>query len=386
MTALDDRLAGYLAVRRALGYKLARTEKLLAQFIAWLQARGEQAITTDLALAWATLPPATGSNWHAQRLSVVRAFAAHLHALDPAHEIVPQELLPQRPNRAVPYLYTDGEVLALIDAASVIPTPHRAATMRALIGLLAVTGMRIGEAIGLDRGDIDHARDTLTVRESKFGKSRELAVDPSTLTKPELQALLDAPDQSTWIGRRDHALILLAAQTGLLVSELLGLSFGDIRLGTGAHVNCLGKGRKQRITPLTTQTVDVIRAWIRERAGQPDEPLFTTSTGRKLSRDAVEHYLAKHAATAATACPSLTTKTVTPHVLRHTAAMRLLHADVDTTVIALWLGHEQIQTTQIYLHADLAIKQKALDRTTQPNAKPGRYQPTDLTLAFLDAL
>jgi integrase len=180
MTALDDRLAGYLAVRRALGYKLARAEKLLAQFIAWLQARGEQAITTDLAFEWATLPPATGSNWHAQRLSVVRAFAAHLHALDPAHEIVPQELLPQRPNRAVPYLYTDSEVLALIDAASVIPTPHRAATMRALIALLAVTGMRIGEAIGLDRGDIDHARDTLTVRESKFGKSRELAVDPST--------------------------------------------------------------------------------------------------------------------------------------------------------------------------------------------------------------
>jgi integrase len=180
MTALDDRLAGYLAVRRALGYKLARTEKLLAQFIAWLQARGEQAITTDLALEWATLPPATGSNWHAHRLSVVRAFAAHLHALDPAHEIVPQDLLPQRPNRAVPYLYTDSEVLALIDATSVIPTPHRAATMRALIALLTVTGMRIGEAIRLDRGDIDHARDTLTVRESKFGKSRELAVDAST--------------------------------------------------------------------------------------------------------------------------------------------------------------------------------------------------------------
>lgn len=206
------------------------------------------------------------------------------------------------------------------------------------------------------------------------------------LTKPELQALLDAPDQSTWIGRRDHALILLAAQTGLRVSELLGLSCGDIRLGACAHVNCLGKGRKQRITPLTKQTVDVMRAWIRERAGQPDEPLFTTSTGRKLSRDAVEHRLANHAATAATACPSLATKTVTPHVLRHTAAMRLLHADVDTTVIALWLGHEQIQTTQIYLHADLAIKQKALDRTTPPNAKPGRYQPTDLILAFLDAL
>jgi integrase/recombinase XerD len=180
MTALEDRLAGYLAMRRALGYKLARAEKLLSQFIAWLNERGEQTITTALALAWATLPPATGSNWHAHRLSVVRGFAAHVHALDPVHELIPQDLLRQRPRRAVPYLYTDAEIRALMEASSVIPTPHRAATMRALIGLLAVTGMRIGEAIRLDRGDIDHQRDMLTVADSKFGKSRELAVDATT--------------------------------------------------------------------------------------------------------------------------------------------------------------------------------------------------------------
>ena len=206
------------------------------------------------------------------------------------------------------------------------------------------------------------------------------------LTDPELQALLDAPDQTTWIGRRDHAMILLAAQTGLRASELLGLTCGDLRLGVGAHVSCIGKGRKQRITPLTKQTVTVIRAWARERDGHPSGPLFITSTGRPLTRDALEHRLAKHVAIATLNCPSLAAKTVTPHALRHTAAMRLLHAGVDTTVIALWLGHEQIQTTQIYLHADLAIKQKALDRTTPPTAKPGRYQPTDRTLAFLDSL
>jgi len=206
------------------------------------------------------------------------------------------------------------------------------------------------------------------------------------LTDPELQALLAAPDQATWIGRRDHTMILLAAQTGLRASELLGLTCADLRLSTGAHITCLGKGRKQRITPLTKQTVAVMRAWTRERDGQPNEPLFATSTGRPLTRDALERRLAKHAATATTACPSLAAKTITPHVLRHTAAMRLLHAGVDTTVIALWLGHEQIQTTRIYLHADLAIKQKALDRTTPPTAKPGRYQPTDRVLAFLDAL
>jgi site-specific recombinase XerD len=206
------------------------------------------------------------------------------------------------------------------------------------------------------------------------------------LTDAELQALLDAPDQSTWIGRRDHALILLAAQTGLRASELLGLTCGDLRLGTGAHVTCIGKGRKQRITPLTKQTVTVMRAWARERDGRPDDPLFATSTGRKLTRDALERRLTKHATTAVAACPSLAAKTITPHALRHTAAMRLLHAGVDTTMIALWLGHEQIQTTRIYLHADLAIKQKALDRTTPPTVKPGRYQPTDRVLAFLDAL
>ena len=167
------------------------------------------------------------------------------------------------------------------------------------------------------------------------------------LTDPELQALLEAPDKSTWIGRRDHAMILLAAQTGLRASELIGLICGDLRFGIGAHVNTVGKGRKQRITPLTKQTVTVTRTWTRERDGQPDDPLFPTSTGRPLTRDALERRLAKHAGTAAAACPSLAAKTVTPHVLRHTAAMRLLHAGVDTTVIALWLGHEQIQTTRL---------------------------------------
>ena len=206
------------------------------------------------------------------------------------------------------------------------------------------------------------------------------------LTDGELQAVLDAPDRSTWIGRRDHAMILLAAQTGLRASELIGLTCGDLRLDTGAHVNCTGKGRKQRITPLTKQTVTVMRAWTRERGGQPHDPLFASSTGRVLPRAALEHRHAKHAATASTTCPSLAAKTITPHVLRHTTAMRLLHAGVDTTVIALWLGHEQIQTTQIYLHADLAIKQKALDRTTPPDVMPGRYQPTDGILEFLDAL
>jgi integrase/recombinase XerD len=206
------------------------------------------------------------------------------------------------------------------------------------------------------------------------------------LTEPEIDALLAAPDRSTWTGRRDHAMLLLATQTGLRASELIGLACSDVHLGVGAHVRCPGKGRKQRITPLTKQTVAVLRTWLAERAGHPDEPLFPTRIGRALSRDAIEHRLARHAATATPGCPSLAVKKTTPHVLRHTAAMRLLHAGVDTSVIALWLGHEQVETTQIYLHADMALKEAALARTAPPGTPPGRYQPPDRLLAFLEAI
>jgi len=206
------------------------------------------------------------------------------------------------------------------------------------------------------------------------------------LTEPEIDALLAAPDRGTWTGRRDHAMLLLATETGLRVSELTGLACGDVHLGLGAHVSCLGKGRKQRITPLTKQTVAVLRTWLAERADHPDDPLFPTRTGRTLSRDAIERRLDQHATTATAACPSLTAKKITPHVLRHTAAMRLLHAGVDTSVIALWLGHEQVETTQIYLHADMKLKEQALARTTPPNTPPGRYRPPDTLLAFLEAI
>ena len=206
------------------------------------------------------------------------------------------------------------------------------------------------------------------------------------LTEPQLAALLAAPDRATWAGRRDHAMLLLAAQTGLRISELTGLTIGDVHLGTGAHVSCTGKGRKQRITPLTTGTAAVLRAWMTERGGQPDQALFPARGGGRLSRDAVERRIARHTAAAAAACPSLKAKTITAHTLRHTAAMRLLHAGTDTSVIALWLGHEQAETTQIYLHADLALKEQALARTTPPDVKPGRYRPPDPLLAFLEAL
>lgn len=207
------------------------------------------------------------------------------------------------------------------------------------------------------------------------------------LVPAEIDALLAAPDRNGWIGRRDHTLLLLAIQTGLRVSELTGLTCGDVHLGTGAHVRCHGKGRKNRATPLTAQTVAALRVWLRERAGDPDDPLFPTRRGGPLSTDAVAWLVAKHTATATVSCPSLASKHVTPHVLRHTAAMQLLQAGgIDISVIALWLGHESIQTTQVYLHADLELKERALARTTPPQTTPGRYRPPDPLLAFLEAL
>lgn len=197
------------------------------------------------------------------------------------------------------------------------------------------------------------------------------------LTHTEAQALLTAPDPGRWAGRRDRALLALAIQTGLRLAELTSLDCGDVVLGTGAHLSCTGKGRKQRVVPLTTNTVAVLRTWTRERAGLAADPLFPTRTGRRLSPDAVQRRVTLHVNATRDRCPSLAAKNVTPHVLRHTAAMALLQAGVDVSVIALWLGHEDIRSTQAYLHADLAIKERALARTTATTAKPGRFKPAD---------
>lgn len=206
------------------------------------------------------------------------------------------------------------------------------------------------------------------------------------LTGAEIDAVIAAPDVATWLGRRDRALLLLAIQTGLRVSELTHLRCGDIVLGTGAHLRCEGKGRKERCTPLQREMISLITAWLRERHGQAGDPLFPTARGTALSRDAVERLVARHVTTAQSRCPSLTRKHVSPHVLRHTAAMELLGHGVDRAVIALWLGHESVETTQMYLHADMRLKEQALARTTPADVKPGRYRPPDQLLAFLERL
>jgi integrase/recombinase XerD len=206
------------------------------------------------------------------------------------------------------------------------------------------------------------------------------------LTPEEIDALLAAPDRTTWIGRRDRALLLVGIQTGLRVSELVGLRRQDIVLGNGAHLNCEGKGRKQRCTPLRQEAVAVMTQWLRECPAEPVTPAFPSSRGKPLSRDAVERIVARHQRVAQRHCPSLKRKKVTPHVLRHSAAMQLLRHGIDRSVIALWLGHESVETTQMYLHADLRLKEEALSRMTKLDVPPGRFRPDDKLLAFLEGL
>jgi site-specific recombinase XerD len=210
--------------------------------------------------------------------------------------------------------------------------------------------------------------------------------DVTFLTAQESQALIDAPRQERWEGRRDRAMMILTLQAGLRVSELIAVNCGDVTLGTGGHVRVEGKGRKQRAIPLTKEARTVLAVWFSERGGRPDDPLFSTRTGRRLSRDAVERRVATHVVTATERCASLQAKRIHPHVLRHSCAMSLLQAGVDSTVIALWLGHADVRSTQPYIHADLTIKDRALALVTPATVAPGRYTPTDDVLAYLDSI
>lgn len=217
-------------------------------------------------------------------------------------------------------------------------------------------------------------------------RKRYIRKQVSFLTPDEIDALLAAPDPSTWTGRRDHILILVALQTGLRVSELAGLRWDSLVLGHGAHVRCSGKGRKERCTPLRRDAVKALGLWAREVESHPSSPVFPNARGGHLSRDGIQYIVRKHAKAASRRCGTLKYKRVSPHVLRHTTAMNLLQHGVDRSVIALWLGHESVNTTDVYLDANLQMKERALARITSPHIRPGRYRPDDQVLAFLKSL
>lgn len=206
------------------------------------------------------------------------------------------------------------------------------------------------------------------------------------LDEQEAAALAAAPGSQSWIGRRDRAILLFALQTGLRNSEITSLRRQDVQLDAGAHVRCLGKGRKARGTPLRPELVAVLKEWLSQQPGAPGDPLFPSSRGGPLSADALQRAVARHVTAASQVRPSLKAKNVTPHTLRHTAAMDLLLHGVDLSVIALWLGHESTQTTQAYIHADMRLKEQALAHASATGATPERFCPSDPLLAFLESL
>jgi site-specific recombinase XerD len=208
----------------------------------------------------------------------------------------------------------------------------------------------------------------------------------SFLNRLEVDALLSAPDRSTWSGCRDHAFILTAVQTGLRLSEMTGLKCDDLIFGAGAHVRVIGKGRKERCIPIAKSTLAVLKNWLQEPSRADDGILFPSARGKRLSVHGVQYLLNKHRIAAAKVCRSLKHGHVTVHRLRHTMAMDLLQAGVDRSVIALWLGHQSVDTTQIYLEATLAMKERALAKTDPPQGKQGRYKPGDQLLDFLNNL
>lgn len=215
-------------------------------------------------------------------------------------------------------------------------------------------------------------------------RSRKTTIE--FLQREEIEALVAAPDPATWLGRRDRTILLLMVQTGLRVSELTSLHGNSVALGAGAHVRCEGKGRKSRCTPLRRDAVTALSAWLDEQRPGAEDPLFTSSRGGRMSTDAVERLVAKHALIASSKCPSITEKNVTPHTLRHSAAMALRGCGVDLSVIALWLGHESMETTQMYLHADIRLKEQALARTAPIAGKVRRFKPREDVLAYLESL
>jgi len=230
----------------------------------------------------------------------------------------------------------------------------------------------------------EHAASIARVLEIPATRHRRTTI--AYLDRGEIDALLGAPDRTTRIGRRDHAMLLVAIQTGVRVSELVNLTIDQASLTTGAHLRVIGKGNKERCAILTNETVAVLRAWLRERQGRPHQPLFPTRRGQPLTTRAFELRLDKHTAAAARTCPTLGTKRVTPHTLRHTNAMLLRAENVDIYTITLWLGHATVKSTEIYLHADNKLKQEAIERAAPIGTRPGRYRPPDTLLAFLEGL
>jgi site-specific recombinase XerD len=336
MNTLAEAIQDYVSMRQNLGFKFVQVEHLLKDFAAFMDAHGAPRVTTELAMQWATQPVGAQSATWAKRLSAVRGFARYRSAMDAHTEIPERALLPNRSRRAKPPLYTEGEIANLLAVARSLKSEKglRGHTYHCLFGLLVVTGLRISEALGLQRRDVNLRQGLLTIRGAKFSKSRLIPVHHSTRCVLEQYAKhrdaeFEHPAAANFL-LRDRALLMMAIQTGLRLSEMTALRRSDIELGRGPHVRCLGKGRKDRSTPLTAQMVNVLKVWLKEPVRGDLDLLFPNIHGGRMSADAVQYLVGKHTAAARLQCPTLKDKHVSPHLMRHTAAMELLQSGVES--------------------------------------------------------
>lgn len=454
----------YLAYRRALGFRLHVEGRLLLQFAAYVDgSEHRRPISTELALTWARLPQKGSPIYWAKRIEVVRGFCRYLAIFEPGTEIPPERILGPAHRRTQPYIYSEQDISALLQAAAALSPAGglRPCTYVTFLGLLACAGLRVREALNLARDDVDLKQGVLLIRETKFRKSRLVPVHPSTTQKlrdyasfrnrhltivrserfflsadgtalaystvrctfvklrqqlgwraghadrlPRIYDLrhtfacrrvlkwyqegrdVDRVISSleTWSGRRDRVMLTTFYNTGARVSEIIRLCVSDINLEQSPNVTLHGKGRKQRVLPLWKKTARLIKQWVNQNRFPPDRPLFPNTAGRQLTRSGIANRLKEATQTAAKCLPSLKTRQVTPHTIRHTTAMHLLQSGVDLTVIALWLGHEKPSTTHMYMEADMAMKKKALGKIPQAITKDLQFRPKDQLLRFLETL
>ncbi len=427
---LAQAVESYLKVRRACGFEFKCQGNLLQSFAVYSNRRGRQHICSDVAIEWAGL--AEKVERRARRLGEVIRFARYIRAEDPSHELPPPAFGSEKRQRAIPYIFSPEDIQRLIKAASESGyRTLRRKTYSTLFALLACTGLRVSEAIRLRFDDI--TPDGLVVRCSKFRKSRlvplhetvqagiqcyledrlpyapfddhvfislrrkplliqdvdtafRTAVDRiglQHLTVEEMQAIFDAPLPTTRYGIRDRAMLHLCFAGGLRVSELIGLRVNDLTLHPHASILIHGKGRRQRCLPLWKETTSTLRAWLTVRGNAAVPELFFNARGEPMTRSGFEYILHKHVRTAATSCPSLSAKRISPHVLRHTCALTVLQATKDLRKVSLWLGHANMQTTEIYTRTDPSIKLEALESVIPPKLRSGRFKATDELIASL---
>jgi site-specific recombinase XerD len=369
---LSEHVSRYIELHRSLGYKFKLQACLLNHFVRFAESRGDTTVRNDSVLAWANEAPSAAQR--RSRLLVVRRLSLSLQAEDARHEVPPADAFgrPTREHRT-PHIYSQEEIRRLLDAAAQLGPKGslRPSTYVALISLLVSTGLRIPSAL-------EQVRSILAI---PFKKTDEALVD--FLNQEELQALLDAPDPKTRSGTRDRAMLYVCFVAGLRVAELVGLRLDDLHTHPQASLRIRGKGRRERVLPLWKETAKVLRAWTAIRESASALELFLNARGEPMTRSGFEYILRKHAKTAAIACPSIASKRVSPHVLRHTCAMHTLQATHDVRKVSLWLGHTSIKSTEIYLRADPTEKLDALESGTAPSLRRGRFKAPDRLLAML---